>query len=133
MHDLSNFEKVKFLGEGNFGIVDLVQNKINNQLYALKKLKRKSNPAKNEIEIVESIDYPFIIKLHKTYKDQWYNYLLFEYLPNKDLSFYLNRVNNFNEETVKFIAAIMLTTMNHLHKRNIMHRDFKSGNILLDE
>ena len=41
-------------------------------------------------------------------------------------------MDEFNEEKVIMITYNLLSSINFLHKSNIMHRDIKPANILLD-
>ncbi|KAI8332170.1 kinase-like domain-containing protein [Choanephora cucurbitarum] len=50
-----------------------------------------------------------------------------------DLRFHLDRLNSMPEDYVRFYAAEVAVSLNHLHSLNIVHRDLKPDNILLDE
>jgi serine/threonine protein kinase len=50
-----------------------------------------------------------------------------------DLGFHLNNCIKFTEERARFYCAEIILALEHLHQRNVMYRDLKAGNTLLDE
>ncbi len=47
--------------------------------------------------------------------------------------FHIQRVELFNEETVKFYGAQLVIVLEHLHKNNIIYRDLKPENVFIDQ
>ena len=90
---LNDFEIIKELGKGSFGIVYLIKRKIDNSLYALKQVKLSKMEKKekisslNEIRLLASISHPNII----AYKESFYDEktatlnLILEYADGGDL------------------------------------------------
>ena len=60
------------------------------------------------------------------------NYVL-EYCPGGELFFYLQQIGRFKESAVKFYAANIMMAFNHLHSKNILYRDLKPENVLVDQ
>jgi len=75
MSNINDFEMIKKLGEGAFGVVYLVKKKSNGQQFALKKVKllrlstKEKECALNEIRILASLNCQYIVK----YKDAFYD------------------------------------------------------------
>lgn len=89
-----------------------------------------------ERNILLSIDYPFIIKLVKTFQNQDYVFYLMEYVKGSAMSSFLNSIKEKdfrNKFQTQFYIASVLLIINYLHGKKIAHRDIKAENIMLDE
>lgn len=139
---LNDLYYVAKLGEGKFGHVSLVHDCKN--IYAIKAVnkllaQRKKMLTKyfiKERNILLSIDYPFIIKLVKTFQNQDYVFYLMEYVKGSEMSSFLNsrKEKDFrNKFQTQFYIASVLLIINYLHGKKIAHRDIKAENIMLDE
>jgi cGMP-dependent protein kinase 1 len=136
---ISDLSMVKVLGKGMFGNVFLVNCNPTSVLYALKTVERKKI---SEYEIYDNlllerkillcVDHPFIIKLVKTFKDIHRVYFLMEFVQGIDLFDALRELNLLNNEGSKFYISCLILIFEHLHERNIIHRDVKPENIMID-
>ena len=139
---LDNLKYIKFLGKGKFGNVYLVHN--NKNVYAIKAVSRISvNKQKilahyfvNERRIMLTIDHPFIVKMVKTLKNDYFCFFLIEYINGISLEDYLRKniqlSKIYNIEETKFYIASLLITIDYLHNKMIAHRDIKPNNIMID-
>ena len=135
---------LKCLGKGAFGEVYLTSKQGTNQKYATKKIDKKftKNPrAKryldNEINILKEIEHPNIIKLIEVHETTQYIYLVMELCNGGGLSDCLEdhmkkNKKPFSEEIVQYLMRQIVSGLNHLHKKNILHRDIKLDNILVN-
>jgi len=143
--ELARLERVTRLGSGNFGNVFLARNPSTRQLYALKRLSKgyvqSTGTAQQlcwERDLMTMLDSPFVVKLVSTYKDAQYVYLLMEACLGGNLYELLcSHPEIFTEDqprgsSAAFYSACMVAALEHLHVRNIVYRDLKPENVLLD-
>ncbi len=88
--------------------------------------------AQTERNVLGSIDHPFIVKLHYSFQTVENLFMVIDYCPGGDLGYYLQREGKFTEERAKIYAAEVLLALEELHKSDIIYRDLKPDNILLD-
>jgi serine/threonine protein kinase len=93
---LSDYKVLKSIGEGAFGEVYLVKQISNDKTFALKSIdkkflakQKKEHYVFQEKLILQSINFPFVVKLFATFQDESKLYFLMENIPNGELSKYL--------------------------------------------
>jgi len=64
--------------------------------------------------------------------DQQKLYFVLDYVSGGELFFHLQSVRRFPEPQVQFYAAEILLALEYLHQINIIYRDLKPENVLLD-
>ena len=67
------------------------------------------------------------------HKDDTSIYMLFEYVCGGELFSYLRNAGRFNSSTANFYASEIITAIEYLHSKNIVYRDLKPENLLLDK
>jgi len=133
------------IGKGAYGDVFLGKDLMNNSLYAVKKIAKTSlikpdtkKYFKNEINIIQNLKtHPNIIKFINIIETITNFYIIFEYLNGGDLESYTKKFVNknkkpFPEEIVKYIIKNVLKGLYSLNSQNIIHRDIKLSNILIN-
>lgn len=135
---LDDFETRSLLGKGSFAKVVLVQYKSDNQLYAMKILKKKEISLRNEQQhilsernILAEARSPFIVALKFAFQSRSKLYMVMEFMPGGELFYHLSRLRRFSEDTARFYIAEVIMGIEYLHSKNIIYRDLKPENILL--
>lgn len=137
--NFGDFEILKLLGQGSFGKVFLVKHKIDKKLFAMKVLNKekifKSKQViqtKNEREILEKLDNPFIVKLYFAFQSKSKLYLVTEFVQGGELFQQIKLNVKFNENVARFYTSEIIIAIEFMHKKGIIYRDLKPENILID-
>ena len=136
--ELKDLDNVKELGSGNFGSVNLVRNKKNKFLYAIKALNLEQIKIESLEECVEverdvllKIDHPFIMKMVKYLKNDSYIFFINEYIKGKELWEVIRDIGLLNKEQTQYYGASILLAIDYLHKQKIIYRDIKPENVMV--
>lgn len=131
---------IKLLGKGMFGNVFLCSKKSTNTLYALKTVERQKIERFEihenlilERKVLLQLDHIFILKLVRTFKDSKRVYFLTEFVKGMDLFDVLREMNLVTDQDSRFFAANMIVILEYLHERDIIYRDLKPENVMVDE
>ena len=135
-----DFDVLQALGKGSFGEVFLVQKHDNKQLYAMKVLRKDKimgqnliKYAKTERNVLSYVKHPFIVSLNYAFQTPEKLFLILDYCPGGDLGFQICREKRFDEFRARIYVCEVLLALEELHKRDIIFRDLKPDNIVLDE
>ena len=141
--DISEFlpsKKYKILdklGSGSFGKVFLAQNKYTKEKVAMKEIKKSNKDLlsdgeiKDEIDILKSLDHPDIVRIIESFNTKDSYVLVTEYCEGGEL--YDQVRNQLSETQIAVIFKQLLSGLAYLHSHNIVHRDLKLENILIQE
>ena len=140
---MDNFEIICKLGSGGFSKVYKVKRKIDNQIYALKKVQilnlseKQKLSSLNEIRVLASIKNKYIINYKEAFIDEkdCTLCLVMEYADKGDLEKRIKEQKEkgkyFNEKDIWKVFIQIVNGLKSLHDQGIMHRDIKSSNIFL--
>lgn len=88
---------------------------------------------KNEREILTNLKNPFILSLEYCFASPTQIFFAMPYIAGGELYFHLRKRIRFNEETILFYACQILEGLVYLHANDIVYRDLKPENVLLNE
>ena len=144
----SGFQTIRVIGNGAFGAVYLVRESKTGAVYAMKIVKcslmneHQKQYLMREIDIMRKAIHPALLRLvgfRLPSDDDPTATILTEYMSNGSLFEMLERERagtappEWNATTKTKIVLGIAAGMRYLHSLDIIHRDLKSENILLDE
>lgn len=138
--DLHELETIGLLGRGAFGKVTLVIDPNTKKSYALKAIKKKqieeigqSSHIVNEKRVMMMMNNRFLVNLRRTYKDNWRVYFLVDVCLGGELFTILRKKRSFNEDYTRFYIACVVEAFDYMHNMNIIYRDLKPENLVMDK
>lgn len=145
---MEDFQLIEVIGRGSFGKVFLSRRKDTGKPYAMKILKKDQLLEKNlliktqgkfyindflaERDILEKIKNPYICSLHYAFQTETKLYFFIDFLNGGELFTILRREGKLKEDRAKLYAAEMIVAIGSLHEKDIIYRDLKPENVLLD-
>ncbi|XP_056139423.1 serine/threonine-protein kinase SIK2 isoform X2 [Lampris incognitus] len=126
------------LGKGNFAVVKLARHRITKTEVAIKIIDKTQLDAVNlekiyrEVQIMKMLDHPHIIKLYQVMETKNMLYLVTEYAKNGEIFDYLAKHGRLSELEARRKFWQILSAVEYCHNRNVVHRDLKAENLLLD-
>jgi len=156
---LDDLEKIKVLGEGQFGEVWLVETKLSGvpapatengkHQFALKIQckfdEQRENEAEDdiraEIEVMGKLSHPFISALFNWYESEDSIDMLLGLMPGGELWDVVHKenpetgewVSGLPESHARFYAMVIADTLGYMHAQKYVFRDLKPENILIDK
>ena len=134
-----DFHPLQSLGRGSFGQVYLVQHRDSSRLYAMKVLPKAKLLHQNLIKyaiternITCNVKHPFIVGLKFAFQTEEKLFLILDYCPGGDLGWHLKREKRFSESRARMYVCEVILAVEELHRRNVIFRDLKPDNVLLD-
>lgn len=85
-----------------------------------------------EIELLKSLQHPNIVQYLDSYADGTHLNIFLEYVPGGSVAALLNNYGALQEGLVRKFTKQILEGLSFLHAREIVHRDIKGANILVD-
>ncbi|TXH25610.1 MAG: serine/threonine protein kinase [Elusimicrobia bacterium] len=136
---VGRFEILRELGRGAQSVVYLARDPHLQRQVAIKTLHFSRSDAQQnqqlleEARLVSQLRHPSIVPIFEAGEEKGDLYLVFQYVPGKNLAEYLRA--NGAMPAAKAIALMqpVLEAIAHAHAAGIIHRDLKPSNILIDD
>ncbi|KAK8960878.1 Cyclin-dependent kinase F-3 [Platanthera guangdongensis] len=126
----------KEIGNGTCGNVYKALNLHNNEIVAVKKMKRKFYSweeclSLREVKLLQKLSHPSIVKLEEIVKENNELFLIFEHMDCNLYQIMRDRQRPFSESEIRNLMSQVLQGLVYMHRNGIFHRDLKPENLLV--
>lgn len=136
---LDSFKMIRVIGKGSFGKVFLVREIKTGHIFALKVLRKDNIIKRNQVEhtktersVLGYVKHPFIVGMNMAFQSKDKLYFVLDYCAGGELFFHLGKEGRFSENRARFYAAEIILAISYVHSLDIIYRDLKPENVLLD-
>uniref|UniRef100_A0A8D2KXF7 MAP/microtubule affinity-regulating kinase 3 n=1 Tax=Varanus komodoensis TaxID=61221 RepID=A0A8D2KXF7_VARKO len=135
---IGNYRLLKTIGKGNFAKVKLARHILTGREVAIKIIdKTQLNPTSlqklfREVRIMKGLNHPNIVKLFEVIETEKTLYLVMEYASAGEVFDYLVSHGRMKEKEARAKFRQIVSAVHYCHEKNIVHRDLKAENLLLD-
>lgn len=125
---LDRYNELEELGKGAYGVVKKVRDKSNNEIRAMKIVKKgnfsevEATALISEIDLLKKLDHPNILKIFEFYQDESFYYVVTELCSGGELFDRILASNHFSERMAAGIMKQLLSAVVYCHNLHIVHR-----------
>lgn len=137
---LRYYQFLKEIGKGSFGVVHLGLQRLTLRRVAIKKIKmndaedsEKLRKIEGEIKVMQKLSHCNVLRLFEYFQHKNHVFIILEYCFKGDLQKHLRTEGHLKEEKARKYFFQIASGLQHIHDNNIIHRDIKPDNILIDE
>ena len=136
-----NFYKYgRLIGQGAFGKVNIGLNVLSGRVVAIKSFNKdkltinRENMKKilYETNLMQKLNHPNITKILEMFEDNKFILIIMEYINGGNLFSFVKKRRKLSEKISKFLFRQIILGIKHIHSKDIVHRDIKLENILID-
>ncbi|CAH1763228.1 6504_t:CDS:10 [Entrophospora sp. SA101] len=137
--------KGSLIGMGSFGSVYLGLNAVTGELMAVKQVELPTGQSANEerkqamldalqreIALLKDLHHENIVQYLGSQHDKMTLNIFLEYVPGGSVTTMINNYGPLKEKLIKSFVKQILQGLNYLHEKDIIHRDIKGANVLVD-
>ena len=134
----NKYEVLGIVGEGAYGIVYKCLNKETNKYVAVKKFKETHDKLvqktmKRELAMLQLLRHENVVEFQESFVSKGNFFLVFEYVEKNLLEVLEESPHGLSPKLIRSLVYQMCKAVSYLHKNNMIHRDVKPENLLIDE
>ena len=134
----NKYEVLGIVGEGAYGIVYKCLNKETNKFVAVKKFKETHDKLvqktmKRELAMLQMLHHENVVEFQESFVSKGNFFLVFEYVEKNLLEVLEESPRGLSPKLIRSLVYQMCKAVDYLHKNNMIHRDVKPENLLIDE
>ena len=134
----NKYEVLGIVGEGAYGIVYKCLNKETNKYVAVKKFKETQDKLvqktmKRELAMLQMLHHENVVEFQESFVSKGNFFLVFEYVEKNLLEVLEESPRGLSPKLIRSLVFQMCKAVDYLHKNNMIHRDVKPENLLIDE
>jgi tetratricopeptide (TPR) repeat protein len=136
---LDRFRIVRFIGRGGMGEVYEAEDgrlgpvALKCVRHEVARLPHVMARFQQEIQLARKVTDPHVCRIHELFQSEDKVFLTMEYLPGETLSSLIRKAGPVAEPEARDIALQLCSALQAAHQAGVIHRDFKSGNIILSQ
>ena len=132
------YEVLGVVGEGAYGIVYKCRNKETNKYVAIKKFKEIEDTLvqktmKRELKMLQMLKHENVVDFQEAFIYKENLFLVFGYVEKNLLEVLEKYPEGLNPKLIRSFVFQMCKAVHYLHTKNMIHRDVKPENLLVDE
>ena len=85
-----------------------------------------------ETNLMKKLNHKNVTKILEMFEDKKYILIIMEYINGGNLFSFVKKRRKLSEKTAKYLFRQIIEGIKHIHENNIVHRDIKLENILID-
>lgn len=133
----NKYEVIGIVGEGAYGIVYKCRNKETKEFVAIKKFKESEDELvkktmRRELRVLQVLKNENIVEFKEAFKKKGNLFLVFEYVERNLLELLEESPSGLSPQLIKNLTYQLCKAVKYLHDQDIIHRDVKPENLLID-
>ncbi|XP_022616679.1 obscurin-like [Seriola dumerili] len=131
-----NYSFLSEINRGRFSVITLCRDVETSKVFAAKITPYQAEQRQlvlREYQLLKRLHHPHLVQLHTAYLTSYYLVLVEELCPGKELLYSLAARDLYAETHVAELLVQILSAVDYLHSRRVIHLDLKSDNMLVDD
>jgi len=135
---IGKYKLIKTIGKGNFAKVKLAKHLLTGRDVAIKVINKKEMSTTNlsklmrEVRIMKMLHHPHVVQLFEVIETRETLHLVMEYANGGEVFDYLVAHGKMKENEARVKFRQIVSAVQYMHQKRIVHRDLKAENLLLD-
>ncbi|MCO5572347.1 hypothetical protein L7F22_026100 [Adiantum nelumboides] len=133
---MHRYKVIKLLGDGTYGSVWKALNFHDNEIVAIKKMKRKYYSWEEcmdlrEVKSLQKLNHPHIVRLKEVVRENNELFFIFEYMEFNLYQVMKDHIKPLSESRIRTWCLQIFQALENMHSNGYFHRDLKPENLLV--